>query len=118
MQLHAASTCRFFTRRRCAIAQHNYAIDLCLSVTSGSSVKTNEWIEPIFVMEAIIGLSYSVLIGNLGIFKNNGSWFWNLVRNSELSRFSALPQINVFVEWDSGNDFYHISLSSYLSYVY
>ena len=40
-----------------------------LSVTCRSSIETAEWIDLVFGVEAPLGLSYSVLEGNLGISK-------------------------------------------------
>jgi len=42
-------------------------------------IETAEWIELIFGVESTAGLSYTVLWGNSGISKNNGSSLWNTV---------------------------------------
>ena len=57
------------------------------SMTDCPSQATNKWIDVVFDTDAITGLSYTVLYGNLSIYKYNGTSVWNHAPNSELSRF-------------------------------
>ena len=62
------------------------AVALCLpvsvSVTSRSSVETDERIWLGFGTEDSFQLSYTVLKGNSGIFKIKGTFLWNFALNS------------------------------------
>jgi len=62
------------------------SVSVCLSVTSRCSVETVERIElhEVLSMVASFYFSYTVLKGNLGIFKNKGTFLWNFVPNSGL----------------------------------
>ena len=71
-----------FTVRRYARAV--YAMAQCLSITSQSSTKMAQWIEPIFGKEVSFHLSYTVLQGNLGISKNKGTYPQDNVQNAGL----------------------------------
>jgi len=60
---------------------------LLLSVTSQCSIKTAGWIEVgFFCMGASFHLYYTVLKGNLDIFKNKGTSLWNFVSDSRLRK--------------------------------
>ena len=63
------------------------AIGLCLSVTSGSFIETDERIELVFGMWASFHPSYTVLEENSVISKNKGISLWNFVLNSGLRKF-------------------------------
>jgi len=49
-------------------------------------IRTAEQTELVFHVEATLGLSYVVLVGNLFFSKNKGISLWNFTQNSELSR--------------------------------
>jgi len=66
-----------------------YAVTWCLFVTSLRFVEMYEWINLVFVTEATLCLSYSVLQRNLGILKNINGSLWNLIPKSELTNFFA-----------------------------
>ena len=63
------------------------AMGLCPSVTSRRSIETAERIELVFGTWASFHPSYTMLKGNLVIFKNKGTSVWNLVLNSWLWKF-------------------------------
>jgi len=70
------------------------AVALCLSVyTSRCSVETDELIEIvlIWVMGASFHLSYTVLKGNSGISRNEGTPLWKFVPNSGLQKILLPP---------------------------
>jgi len=48
-----------------------------LTVTSRCSIERDEQIDLVFGMQVSFEQSYTVLRGNLGIYKNNGTSFWN-----------------------------------------
>jgi len=60
---------------------------VCLSVTSRSCIEMAEWIELVLGTGASFHLSYTVLKGNSGIFRNKGTSLWNFVPNSGLRKF-------------------------------
>jgi len=82
-----ASVCRLFTARCYASAV--LAMGLCLrpSVTSRSSIETDERIGLVFGMGASFDLSYTVLYGNSCTFKNKGTSLWNFAPNFGLRKF-------------------------------
>ena len=61
---------------------------VCLSVTSWSSIETAE------------------LIGNLGTFKNKGSFLWNFAPNSRLRKFRHDRSITRLQRYDDSTDFF------------
>jgi len=63
---------------------------VCLSVTRRHDVETAGRIKLVFGLKAIVGLSYTVLQGNLANSKNTGTSRWNIVPNSRLRTISPL----------------------------
>jgi len=53
------------------------AMAQCLSVTSQSSIKSDERINVVFGIEASFDQSYTAFYANLGIYKNKGTSLWN-----------------------------------------
>ena len=80
----------FITARRYASADTSYGpVSVCLSVTSRCSVKRDGRINVVFGMEASFDQSYTVVLGNSGIYKKNkGTPLWNVFfLNSGLGKF-------------------------------
>jgi len=77
--------------------KHNYthqrvlamsvSVYVCLSVTSRTSINTNEWIELVSGMRAFFHEYYTVLKRNPGIFSIKATSIWNIVPNSGLRKF-------------------------------
>ena len=65
-----------------------YAVIICLTVTSRSSIEIDERIELVIGVGVCFHLSYIVLQGNSGILKNKGTYLRNFVSNSGLRKFS------------------------------
>jgi len=76
----------------CASPGASYdSVSVCMSVTSRSSIKTDERIELVFGMGASFHPSYTVLKGNLGVSKN--LWLLpsgNLSQNPDLENFASV----------------------------
>jgi len=67
------------------------SLSVCPSVRpSQADVVSAEWIELVIGTQPTLGLSYTVLEGDSGIFKNNGTSIWNFVPNSGLRKISQL----------------------------
>jgi len=68
------------------------ALYLSICLSSRYCIKTAERMELVFVVEATLGLSYIVLQGNSGIWKNKGILSsGNLPPNSGLRKISPWP---------------------------
>jgi len=89
MHIYSHSSTKFLLAPRYASAVYDMVLRLCVHVcvTSRSSIETAGWLELVFDAEATFRLSYTVLQGNSGIFKNKGTSLCDLVPNSEFSRF-------------------------------
>jgi len=72
------------------LAQYVLWPDVCLSVTSWSSIKTDGRIKLVYGTEAALRLPYAAFYGNLCTPKNKDTSPGNFVPNSELSRFFCL----------------------------
>jgi len=60
---------------------------VCLSVTRRHDVETAGRIELVFGVKAIVGLSYTVLQGNLAKSKITGTYLWNFSPTLDLEQF-------------------------------
>ena len=72
---------------------------VCLSVTRRYDVETAGRIELVFGVKAIVGLSYTVLQGNLANSKNADTSLWNFVPNSRLRTISPLHVDRTILPW-------------------
>ena len=77
----------FYSAMLCIRGTSHGPVSVRLSVTSRCSTKTAERIELVFGMWAFFHPSYTVLKGNLVIFKNKGTSLWNFALHSGLRKF-------------------------------
>jgi len=93
-QLYGQLKCLLLPARRSASAV--LAVALCPSVCHNSQagivMDRAERIELVLVTGATLGLSYNVLEGNAGTFKNSGTSHWNF--------YNCTPSVHLCVQHD------------------
>jgi len=79
---------------------------VCVSVASWCSTKMAQLMELIFGIEASFCVFYTMLWGNLGNSKNNGTCFWDFVLHCELRKFCHCKSILGAVNEDEDGEVY------------
>jgi len=69
-------------------AAEQVCLSVCLSVTSRCSIVAVGRIDVVLGTEASFDQSYTVFLGNSGIYRNKGTSLWNFFLNSGLRKIS------------------------------